>query len=932
MTALALGVTVIGMRWSAAPLVSVALFFGCGGSTPPTTAEPRSAAPMAPAATEVAPPPRDDGRLPLGVRPTRYTLDLTVDPSRKTFAGRTRIGITLAEAARAVVMHGRDLAVQSVVAETSRGSISGKAQSRLAFGATEGPDELVLEFDQPLSAGDVELDLAYEAPFAEQLGGLFRVEEGGASYAFTQFEPIDARRMFPCFDEPAWKTPFQVSVRVPKGNLAFSNASENRRSDDPASGLTTFEFEPSQPLPTYLVALAVGPLEVLQGPKTPIPLRVVSTRGKANLGKLALERAAAYLDLYAKYFEEPYAFGKLDLVAIPHFEAGGMENAGLITFREDLLLVPTEGASLDARRELDDAMGHEIAHQWFGNLVTMRWWDELWLNESFTAWIGTKIADQAQPGAKTGLELVSGKSWSMAQDALPAARPIRSDARSPHEITDYNPLIFGKGAPVIGMVEAWLGPDAFRDGMRRYMKKHRGGNVTSADFYAALTDSSGGRDVGKVVESFVGQSGVPVVSAELECPSSTGADPRGGSAVPFLRLRQEEYRNLDRQEPSKKQWRIPVCVRYDAGNELATQCTLLEGAEGRIDLVPLRDRAPGCPSFFYPNAGEVGYYRFRVTREDVDKLATRGLGRLAESERLGLLGNAWAAVWSGHLSASSYFELLRSYKNESSSVLFGHIFSSLKEASNAVITTASRPAFARLVREILEPAVRRLGWKAKKGEPEDAKITRADVLFGLGTLGRDQAVLAEGKRLAEIWLADPVKADPESAGLALVLAAKQGDAATFDRLVAVLKRPATPDVHRLARSALLAFDTAPLVARTLDLTLDGTLKAQDTRDVLFALLRRRETVEAAHAWVEKHFDALVKASPNVPWALAITPMNMCNAERIRAVEVFLRPRLEKLGRGADLQKSVEAGLRCAALAAKETEPTSAWLAARSKAR
>jgi alanyl aminopeptidase len=515
----------------------------------------------------------------------------------------------------------------------------------------------------------------------------------------------------------------------------------------------------------------------------------------------------------------------------------------------------------------------------------------------------------------------------MLQDALPAARPIRSLARTPLEITDYNPLMFSKGCPVIGMIEAWLGPDAFRDGMRRYMKKHRGGNVTSADFYAALSDSSGGRDVGKVVESFVGQSGVPVVSAELECPPATGAA-KGGPAVPFLRLRQEEYRNLDRKEASKKEWLIPVCVRYDAGSELATQCALLEGAEGRIELGPAKDRAPSCPSFFYPNANEVGYYRFRLTAGDLDKLATRGLGRLAESERLGLMANAWAAVWSGQLPASRYFELLRSYKNESSGVVLGEIFISLKDAENAVIADASRPAFARLVREIVGPAARRLGWKAKKGEPQEAKVTRGDMLFALGTLGQDPAVLAEATRLAGLWLADPAKADPETANLALVLAAKRGDVAMFDRLLALLKTPATPEVRRLARTALLAFDAAPLVQRVLNLTLDGTLKGQEMRDVVFALFRRKQSVEAAHAWVEKHFDEIVKASPNVPYALAMTPMNICHADRVHAVEAFLRPRLDKLGRGADLQKWVESGLRCAALAEKETAPTSAWLAGR----
>jgi hypothetical protein len=282
------------------------------------------------------------------------------------------------------------------------------------------------------------------------------------------------------------------------------------------------------------------------------------------------------------------------------------------------------------------------------------------------------------------------------------------------------------------------------------------------------------------------------------------------------------------------------------------------------------------------------------------------------------------------LPASSYLQLLRNYRDEASSVVLNQVFASLKELDNAVVNEASRASFARLVREILGPTARRLGWKAKKGEPEEAKVTRGDMLFALGTLGRDPTVLAEATRRAALWMADPAKTDPETAELALVLAAKRGDAAMYDHLITLLKRPAAPVVHRLARTALRAFHAASMVERTLDLTLDGTLK--DPLDLLLGFFRRQETALPAHAWVEKHFDELIKTSANVPYVLAMAPMNLCSAERVRAVEAFLRPRLEKLGRAADLQKWVESGLRCAALAGKETEAMTAWLTGRGHAK
>jgi aminopeptidase N len=901
--------------------IVVALFFGCAGSAPPATPKPGAVGPHVAAATEV-PPPRDDGRLPPGVRPTRYTLDLTIDPSQTTFTGKAQVSVKLAQSARAIVMHGRDLTVRTVVAKTSQGTAAGKARSRLAFGATEGPDELVLEFDRDLPAGDAELDLEYAAPFSQQQRGLFRVEISGAEYAVTNFEPIDARRMFPCFDEPAHKTPFQVTLHVPKGSLAFSNTSETRRSEDAVAGLVTFAFEPSEPLPTYLVALAVGPFEVLEGPKTPVPLRVIAAKGKASLGKIALETAAAHLALYATYFDLPYPYAKLDLVAVPDFHGDAMENAGLITFREELLLLH-EGASVGARRQLADAIGHEAAHHWFGNLVTMQWWDEIWLKESFTQWITAKTIDQWKPEIKAGLMQAGSQSWAMQRDALETARPIRSAVRTAQEIIDYNPLIFYKGAPLIGMVEGWLGADAFREGVRRYMKAHRWSSVTSVDLFAALAESSGGRDVQGVVESFVAQSGVPVVHAELDC---------GSPAAPFIRLRQEEFRYLDRKEASDKRWRIPVCVRHDAGGELAMQCTLLDGQEGRLELTAAQGRASACPSFFYPNADDVGYYRVRLTPADLDKLAERGLGKLTERERLGLVGHAWASVWSGHLRVAAHFELLRGYRKETSQMVLEQMLDTLIDADKAAVTDASRPAFARFVRDLFRDSARRLGWAAKKGESEEAKLTRNELLFAMGVLGQDAATRAEGTRVANAWFADPTRVDPEIAGLAIGLAATSGGAALFERLLGVLKTAKTPELRQIARRGLTAFDSPPLVERALDLTLDGTLKTQDLRDVLFAFLRRKNTVDVAFAWAEKHFDEITKASSQVPMVLARTPFAMCDTERVRSVEAFLRPRLEKLGAAKELDEYLDVARRCAALAAKETEPTRAWLAARGNAR
>jgi len=905
-----------------------ALIVSCRSSAPPPPKEQGPPPPPVVAApAESAPPPREDGRLPPGARPTRYALDFTIDPSKSTFSGRTRIGVTIDAPTRSIVLHGRSLTLRSVTARTAGGTIAGKARARLGFGVKDVPEELVLDFDREVPAGESELDLAFEAPFDEQLVGLYRVKEGDAHYAYTQFEAIEARRAFPCFDEPGFKTPYEMTITVPKGLLALANTAEVGRREEAATGLVTFAFAKSLPLPTYLVAIGVGPFDIYDGPKSPVPIRMIATKGKGKLGQFAVETAAAHLDLLGKYFDRPYPYGKLDLVAVPNFAYGAMENPGLVTFREELLVLDPERASTGAILGAAGTIAHELAHQWFGNLVTLAWWDDIWLNESFTTWISAKIVDGWRPESNARLEQVNQKSWAMAMDGLSGSRKVRVSVHSPSEIREAgDDLTSYKGGAVLGMIEGWLGEEPFRDGMRRYVKKHGGGNVTSADLYAALADSSGGRDVAKAMDSFTDQNGVPVVSAELRCPS-------GATERPTVRLRQEEHRSLDRKKAaSDKRWRVPVCVLYDAGPKVAKQCTLLDGAEGSIEIDAPKGGAPSCPSFVYPNAGELGYYRVRLARSDLDKLSRGALRKLSDGERLGLVGNAWASVWSGDLPASAFLAWLQNFQGETSGFVWQQILGSLREADGAVVDGRSRQAYAKLVRELLGPAAHRLGFVPKKGEPPTQKLSRIDILFTLGDLGQDPWVLAEAKKVANAWLADPTKVDPDIAGLGLTLTAHKGDAAMFDTVLRILGSATTPDVRQRARRALAAFNDPKLVERALDLLLDGTLKTQDRGPMLFVLTRRRATVETTYAWIEKNIDEITKnPPPALPSVLGRMPGTLCNAESVRAMETSLRPRLEKIGGIVDLNQAVESGLRCATLADKEGEATRAWLTARGKA-
>jgi alanyl aminopeptidase len=603
-----------------------------------------------------------------------------------------------------------------------------------------------------------------------------------------------------------------------------------------------------------------------------------------------------------------------------------MENPGFVTFREELLLIDPEHASTQSRRAMAGVIAHELAHQWFGDLVTMQWWDDLWLNEAFASWMSRKIVDQWRPASQSRLESVGERSNVMAHDSLSTARKIRNPVNSTSDALEaFDGITYGKGQAVLTMIESWLGEEPFREGMRRYVKKHEWGNATAGDLYAALSEVSG-RDVGKVMNSFTDQTGVPVVSAA--CHAAEGTE-----GPVSLQLHQEEYRTLDRKGPSNKLWHIPVCVVYDGGEKLERECTLLDAAEVKLDLGKRRAKAGGaggCPSYLYLNAGESGYDRIKLDRADVDKLAKTGLGKLSDLERYGLVSNAWAQVWSGDLPAAAYFDMLGSFKKESSRLVWREIIESLSAADKAIVTDGARPAFAKFVRDTLGPVAHRLGWTTKKDEPDDQKLLRVSVLTALGSLGRDEWALAQAKRVTDAWLADPFQVDADLAKAALPVAAKQPSESLFERLKMVLKSPRTPEVRVLALSGLAAFDEPKYVERVLDMMIDKTVKAQDLQYIFRPLSARRATLDITYGWLEKHFDDVVKVIPRfVVGRLAHVMASMCDAGQVRAAEAFFVPRMSKIdGTEKGMRQSVEDGLRCAALADKESSPTAKWLAAR----
>lgn len=875
----------------------------CGPSAPGRASSPARAEPSA--RPDPSPPPRADGRLPPGVRPLGYRLELTVDPREKSFFGRSVVRIEVEQPGFAIVLHGRDIRVLTAAVSSRAGKQWATAKPRLAAGSRGEPEELVLIVERELPKGPAELDIQYEAPFADGLAGLYRVDVDGRKYAYTQFEPMDARRAFPCFDEPSFKVPFELAVTTPDDLTAVANTPLRERKLHHQSGLATHLFEPSPPLPTYLVALAVGQLDVAPGPESPVPIRAVTAQGRSALTTLARDTAHQQLELLADYFGEPYPYAKLDLVAVPDFGAGAMENPGLVTFREELLLLDSRRASAGARRALANVMAHELAHQWFGNSVTLAWWDDLWLNEGFASWMGTKIVERASPALGAAFEALAAKSRVMGLDALESARRVRQPVRSSSEALEaFDGITYVKGMSVLAMVESWLGEDVFRNGVRSYVQRHRHSTARARDLVSAL-EAASGKPVSQVMDGFLDQTGVPLVRLEQRCDAS-GAR---------LSIVQSVHRPLGVAGGDEKLWRFPICVRL-AGAKDDRVCTLLETRSSELDL------GKGCPKLISPNAGELGYYRWLLPERELRALATRQRGALSTAERLGLVGNAWALVRSGALGADVYLELLRGFADEPSRIVWESIASSLDELERTLASEAERAALARYVDALAGRAARRLGWTPRADDGDERRLLRR-TLLGLLVRHGDAAWVREGAaEVARSWLSDPLAVDPDVAAVALPSFAKSADAAFVTALFERLKGASTPEQRMIAISGLTGVREPALVRRVLDALLDpALLKAQDVRYVLPPLFWGRETRELAWSWLVAEFDRLrVRLPPFAFGRVAWVTASFCDDARVERAAAFLGPRLAKL-EGADkpMRQAVEAGKLCAALARGQRE-------------
>jgi len=858
------------------------------------------------------------GKLPRWAQPLAYQLDLRVDPRQPGYSGSAAIDIDLRQAADHLWLHGQDLAVSKVtLADARKKTYAGQYKV-----AAQKEGVATIEFGQTLPAGRYRVTLEYSAPFNEQLEGVYKVSSQGAPYVITQMEAISARYAFPGFDEPSFKTPFTLSLTVPEDQVAVANTQQTSE-QKLDKGWRKLSFAPTRPLPTYLVAFAVGPWDVVNGPEIPAtqwrrqatPLRGIAPHGVGPRIEPALAQTPAIITALEDYFGFGYPFDKVDLLAAPDFAAGAMENPGLVTFRDYLMLLDANSPAHNVRGSFN-VTAHELAHQWFGDTVTMPWWNDLWLNEAFATWMQSKITRQLHPEYRADLELINGASYAMQSDSLVSVRRIRQPITGNGDIeTAFDGITYQKGAAVLNMFERYLGADTFRQGVRAYIKQHQFSNATADDLVAALAKASGkDRRFAEAMQSFLDQPGVPLVDTRLSWED--------GKAV--LHLKQQRYLPLGSTGEAKRLWGIPVCVRYSvAGSDSAkTQCELLDQEQGKMVL-----QGASASSWYMPNADAAGYYRFNMAHDDLVRL-TAGLGQLPDTEQLAYADAINAGFDSGALDAAAVLaaapRLAQSNTREVATALIPTLkWLSRHEARNP----AQQTRLAELARQLYLPRLQQLGYQRRANESQDDALLRATLAEFLALDMKlpevRQALLAQGKQALQPDADGQLKlaaANPDLLRSVLAVSTQDSSDSAIDVLIKALGSTSEPAQRMAILSGLGSATTAGNAERARNLALDPRVKVGEISTLLRASREDGEGRDAMWKWFTANHAQLIKRSGDssggkLPGLVAGDSCSQREAERLTT---FFQPLLKQLpGAERGLAQTREKALLCTALRDKQ---------------
>ena len=852
-------------------------------------------------------------RLPRNVEAQEYDARLTVNPAESDFGGSVDVRLRVLEPTDIVWLNAKGLAISDVTATVAGGE-------PIAATLVPGSDDIAgFSFAKVLPAGDVRLSFRYTGQM-NRMGsiGLFRQEENGHWYAVTQFEPQDARRAIPCFDEPDRKATWKLTLSVPAHMRAFANMPiESERAVEGTTRGATREvvFQRSPPLPSYLVAFAVGEFDVVDGGRAGMkqtPISIVVPKGRANEAKYAAARTGVILAAAERYFGMPYPFPKLDLLAYPKAYFGGaMENPGLITYTARLLLAKPEEMGPLFEQRFTGYTAHEIAHMWFGDYVTMAWWNDLWLNESFASWMGSKLYLEVSPSASTGWRSYQ-RTSAIDADRLPTARALRQPVDDPRDIrAAFDAISYAKGETLLAMFEQWLGPDRFREGVRKYVAKHAWSNATADDFFAAL----GARD-DEVVPAFRGftdRPGVPLLDVSLEC-----------KGAPILELAQQRLLPVGTAAPAGEPWVFPACFDVGDGQKSREVCTVVRGARQSLAL-------PGraCPQWIVANRSGIGYYVPRLSPALYDALPKADRA-LAGADWDPLLGDLAILARAGAVRYDVALRVAARQAGSADTRAASRAYTLARSVPAALVDTSNQERYAAWIRRYYGDRARALGWLPQKGESAEIIRLRETAVELVAIRGQDTALARKAQQLTQRWIAHRSAIAPEARRMILVAAARTSDAGAarlFDSLAEIASTTKDANEREDVHRALGAFAEPALLDRALAMLSAGNGQARFALAALEQALAGDATRAHALAWLASHPEAWTGIPSEQYGYIAQWGRDACTArERAQYVAAFEAKLAGSDGGAARYRATLERIDQCLALRTAQQATFNAFLA------
>jgi aminopeptidase N len=840
-------------------------------------------------------------RLPQTVRPEHYTLSLTPDLTAATFSGVETIDVTLAEPSSSITLNSAEIVFKSVTVN------AGGKQQTGSVSLNDEKEQATFTFPASIPAGHATLSISYTGILNDKLRGFYLSKTAKRNYAVTQFESTDARRAFPSFDEPAFKATFDVSLLIDAGDTAISNGPIVSDTPGPGAGKHTLKFLTTPKMSSYLVAFLVGDFQCTSGESDGVAIRSCATPDKVALTPYSVEVAKYVLHYYDTYFGIHYPLKKLDLIAIPDFEAGAMENFGAITYRETALLVDPKTASVGSEKGVALTVAHEMAHQWFGDLVTMQWWDNIWLNEGFATWMENKPVAAMHPEWNIDQLVAGDEDGTLNLDAQPTTRAIRAKADTREEIEEmFDGISYGKASDVLLAVENYLGPETFRKGVHAYLSAHEYSNATAEDFWGAQTATSG-KPVDKIMESMVAQPGEPLL---------TFSEPANGT-VPVSQRR--FFLSPSIQPDAAQKWTIPVCFRAGSDKQ---DCEVLSPGDSSL-------KAPAA-SLFFANAGGKGYYRSAYPASVYAALVTNAETALSPTERISLTGDEWAQVRSNKATAGDYLDLVAALKADSSAEVLGNAFSGVNSIYERVAATpAEKAALTIWLRTTFAPEYAKLPPPSDSDSPNTREL-RSLFMSALGYYAKDPAVLAQSRQITAKYLADPSSVDATLGQTALAVSARNGDAALFDQLQKIAETSTNPEIQEGSLRLLAEFEDPALVQRSLDYASSNKVRSQDAL-IQFAIpLQIDATRDAAWKYIKSHWDVIrTLLTPELGGDLVGSTGSFCSAEARDDVTAFFAAHKVPDAEHA-LQHAVESINGCIELRRLQGPNLDKWIAAQPK--